>query len=176
MNNGVTLWMTGLSGAGKTTLALALEQRLRIAGYLVERLDGDTIREGLSRDLGFSKEDRQRNIERVTFVAKLLSRNGVITLVSLISPYQEMRELARKEISNFVEIYVKCPLNVCVERDVKGLYKKALVGEIAYFTGVSDPYEPPINPELTIETAKYGVKECVDQILYYLESGGYIKY
>ena len=140
----------------------------------VERLDGDVVRRTLSRDLGFSREDREENIRRVAFVAKLLTRNGVAVLTSFVSPYRKMREEARKEIGDFVEVYVKCPLEVCMQRDVKGMYKKALVGEIKNFTGISDPYEEPLNPEIVVETDKEGVEACVNKILRKLEELGYL--
>jgi adenylyl-sulfate kinase len=167
---GYTLWMTGFSGAGKTTIALELERRLKEMGVRFERLDGDTVREGLTRDLGFSKEDRDKNIERVTFVAKLLSRNGVGVIASFISPYREAREKVRGETTNFIEVFVNAPINVCIERDVKGLYKKALAGELPNFTGIDDPYEEPINPEITVNTATETVDDSVNAILAYLES------
>ena len=166
---GFTLWLTGLSGAGKTTIAVALEQKLRERGLRIERLDGDTVREGLTRDLGFSKEDRDKNIERVTFVAKLLSRNGVGVIASFISPYQAARDKVRQETTNFIEGYVATPLSVCAERDVKGMYKKAFAGEIKEFTGVSDPYEAPVDPELTINTHEQTLDESVAQVIAYLE-------
>ena len=143
---GFTLWFTGLSGSGKTALAKKLAPVLRERGLKVERLDGDIVRQSLTKDLGFSAEDRDTNIERVTFVAKLLTRNGVAVLASFISPYIVRRAKSRAEIGHFVECYVECPLETLVERDVKGLYKKALAGEIKNFTGVSDPYEAPRNP------------------------------
>ncbi len=171
---GFTLWFTGLSGSGKTTLAMAVEEELRRRGLKVERLDGDIVRQGLTRDLGFSKEDRDKNIERVTFVAKLLTRNGVAVLCSFISPYIERRNQSRAEISNFVECYTECPLETLVERDVKGLYKKALAGEIANFTGVSDPYEPPPNPEICVNTAEQSIQENTQIILNRLIELGYV--
>ncbi|MBL7198518.1 MAG: adenylyl-sulfate kinase [Anaerolineae bacterium] len=171
---GFTLWFTGLSGSGKTTLAKELEPKLRQRGLRVERLDGDIVRESLTRDLGFSKEDRDKNIERVTFVAKLLTRNGVATLCSFISPYIERRDKSRQEIGNFVECYVECPLQVLIERDVKGLYEKALAGDIQNFTGVSDPYEPPPNAEIIVNSATQTVEESVEVILQRLEGLGYL--
>jgi adenylyl-sulfate kinase len=171
---GFTLWFTGLSGSGKTTLAKAVEGELRQRGLKVERLDGDIVRQSLTRDLGFSKEDRDQNIERVTFVAKLLTRNGVATLCSFISPYVDRRNKSREEIGSFVECYVECPLEVLVERDVKGLYKKALAGEIENFTGVSDPYEPPPNAEIVVNSAEQTVEESTVIILQRLEELGYI--
>jgi len=173
-NEGFTLWMTGLSGAGKTTIAVALEKILRDRGVRFERLDGDTVREGLTRDLGFSKEDRDKNIERVTFVAKLLSRNGVGVVASFISPYREARDKVRKETTNFIEVYVNASVDVCASRDVKGLYAKALRGEIPNFTGVSDPYEAPINAEIVVNTANETLDQSVGIILTYLEQRGLI--
>jgi adenylylsulfate kinase len=167
---GFTLWLTGLSGAGKTTIALELEQQLRERGLLVERLDGDTVREGLTRDLGFSKADRDKNIERVSFVAKLLSRNGVGVIASFISPYREARQNVRENTTNFVEVYVNAPLDVCASRDVKGLYAKAFAGELKEFTGVSDPYEAPESPEIEVQTDKETPQESVAKIIDYLES------
>ena len=174
LKKGFTLWFTGLSGSGKTTLAKALEPVLRERGLQVERLDGDIVRQSLTRDLGFSKEDRNKNIERVTFVAKLLTRNGVAVLCSFISPYIARRDKTRQEIGNFVECYVECPLETLVERDVKGLYKKALAGEIQNFTGVSDPYEAPPNPEITVNSATQTIDESLAIILQRLEELGYI--
>ena len=171
---GFTLWFTGLSGSGKTTLAKALVPRLRERGLKVERLDGDIVRQSLTRDLGFSKEDRNKNIERVTFVAKLLTRNGVATICSFISPYIARRDQSRAEIGSFVECYVECPLEALIDRDVKGLYKKALAGEIQNFTGISDPYEPPPNPEITVNSGTQTIEESTDIILKRLEELCYL--
>lgn len=168
------MWFTGLSGAGKTTLALALEKDFRQRGVRVERLDGDTVRQSLTRDLGFSKEDRDKNIERVTFVAKLLSRNNVVVLASFISPYLETREYVRQETTNFIEVFVDAPLEVCAERDVKGMYAKAFRGEIPNFTGVSDPYEAPQNPDIHVQTHLETVEESTKKILTWLEGRGLI--
>lgn len=164
-NKGFTLWFTGLSGSGKSTLANILVERLRSWGWRVELLDGDELRTNLTKDLGFSKEDRDTNITRISYVTKLLSRNGVVAITAAISPYREARNRARSEIENFVEIYVDCPLEVCVERDVKGLYAKAISGEIPHFTGVSDPYEPPLKPEISVRSHEQAPDECVDLIL-----------
>ncbi|MDY7041617.1 MAG: adenylyl-sulfate kinase [Chloroflexota bacterium] len=172
---GFTLWFTGLSGSGKTTLAKAVEQELRNRGLKVERLDGDIVRRSLTRDLGFSKEDRDKNIERVTFVAKLLTRNDVATLCSFISPYRAVRARSRAEIGNFVEVYCECSLEKCIERDVKGLYNKAINGEIENFTGISDPYEPPENPEIVVHTDRETVDESTAIILRRLAGLGYIE-
>ncbi len=171
---GFVLWFTGLSGAGKTTLGMALESELKQRGIRVERLDGDTVRQSLTRDLGFSKEDRDRNIERVTFVAKLLSRNSVAVLSSFISPYAETRDYVRNETCNFIEVFVDAPLEVCAERDVKGLYAKAFAGEIPNFTGVSDPYEAPVNPDIHIQTHMETVEESVANVITWLEENAYI--
>ncbi len=171
---GVTVWFTGLSGSGKTALAVRLEEELRRRGLKVERLDGDIVRQGLTRDLGFSKEDRDKNIERVTFVAKLLTRNGVAVLCSFISPYRAVRAKSRQEIGNFVEVYCYAPLETLIERDVKGLYKKAIAGEIENFTGISDPYEPPENPEVTIDSSRETIEESLAKVLRKLEELGYV--
>ncbi|MBI2903132.1 MAG: adenylyl-sulfate kinase [Candidatus Methylomirabilis oxyfera] len=154
MKSGFTVWFTGLSCAGKSTIAQAVARMLRERGLQVEVLDGDVVRENLSRGLGFSKADRDENIRRIAFVSKLLTRNGVATLVAAISPYRAAREAARREIGRFVEVYVHCPIEVCMGRDTKGLYRRAVAGEISAFTGISDPYEPPPSPELTLHTDK----------------------
>lgn len=171
---GFVLWFTGLSGAGKTTLARLIEQDLRTRGVRVERLDGDVVRQSLTSDLGFSKEDRDKNIQRVTFVAKLLSRNGVGVLASFISPYRATRDWVRSEVTNFIEVFVDCPLEECIRRDVKGLYTKALTGEIPEFTGVSDPYELPSNPEITLNTGDESVEQSFAEVMSYLEEKGYV--
>jgi adenylyl-sulfate kinase len=170
---GVTIWMTGMSGAGKTALAVPLEAELRNRGLRVERLDGDIVRESLTRDLGFTKEDRDKNIERVTFVAKLLTRNDVAVICSFISPYRAVRAKVAEEVGSFVEVYCYAPLETLVERDVKGLYKKALAGEIKNFTGVSDPYEEPEHPDVTIDSSTETVEESLAKILAKLEDLGY---
>lgn len=167
---GFTLWLTGLSGAGKTTIALALEKELKARGARIERLDGDVVRESLTRDLGFSHEDRDKNIERVGFVAKLLARNGVGVIAAFISPYRAARNKLRAEIVNFIEVYIAASLETCIARDVKGLYLKAMAGEIPQFTGVSDPYEAPEAPELIIHTDQESVEESVAHIMRYLET------
>ncbi len=177
-DRGAVIWFTGLSGAGKSTLSEALEPRLRAEGKKVESLDGDVVRTHLSKGLGFSREDRDTNIARIAFVAHLLQRNGVFVLVSAISPYRNTRDDARKLISDFVEIHVAPPLEECIKRDVKGLYKKAIAGEIKQFTGISDPYEPPLQPELVLDTSALSVDEGVSRILgklrelSFLESNG----
>ena len=173
-NVGFTIWFTGLSGAGKSTLAEIIKQRLREREHNVEVLDGDEVRTHLSKGLGFSKEDRDTNIKRIAFVAKLLTRNGVATISAAIAPYREAREWARQEISHFVEVYVKCPLEVCRQRDVKGLYKLVDEGKIKNFTGVDDPYEEPENPEVVVETDKESTEESVQKIFAKLEELGYL--
>jgi adenylyl-sulfate kinase len=170
---GVTVWFTGMSGSGKTALAIPLAEELGRRGLRVERLDGDIVRQSLTRDLGFTKEDRDKNIERVTFVAKLLTRNGVAVLCSFISPYRAVRARVKEEVGNFVEVYCYAPLEALIERDVKGLYEKALAGEIKNFTGVSDPYEPPRNPDVMIDSSTETVEESLAKILRRLEELGY---
>jgi adenylyl-sulfate kinase len=163
-----------MSGAGKTTLATAVEEILRDRGLKVELLDGDVVRTNLSKGLGFSKEDRDTNIKRIGFVCKLLTRNGVVAIGSAISPYREVRDFIRQDIGRFVEVYCKCPMEVLIERDVKGLYKKALAGEIENFTGVSDPYEEPLNAEVVVSTDTETRQESVGKILARLEVLNYI--
>ena len=175
VNTGFTIWFTGLSGAGKSTLSEIIEERLRAHGRNVEVLDGDIVRTHLSKGLGFSREDRDTNIKRIAFVCGLLTRNGVICISAAIAPYAEAREWARKEIGNFVEIYVKCPIEVCRQRDVKGLYKLVDEGKIKGFTGVDDPYEEPEHPELVIETDKETVEESVSRIFAKLTELGYLE-
>ncbi|MGQ9627457.1 MAG: adenylyl-sulfate kinase [Anaerolineae bacterium] len=174
MEQGFTLWFTGLSGSGKTTVSHLVELELRKRGLKVEVLDGDVVRQNLSKGLGFSKEDRDTNIRRIGFVCKLLSRNGVVAIAAAISPYRAIRDEVRAEIGRFVEVYVKCPVEVCMTRDVKGLYRKALSGEVENFTGVSDPYEEPLNPEVVVETDKETPQESAAKILAVLEEMGYI--
>jgi adenylyl-sulfate kinase len=171
---GFTLWFTGMSGAGKTTLAIAVEEILRDRGLKVELLDGDVVRTNLSKGLGFSKEDRDTNIKRIGFVCKLLTRNGVMAIGSAISPYREVRDFIRQDIGHFVEVYCKCPMEVLIERDVKGLYKKALAGEIENFTGISDPYEEPLNAEVVVNTDTETHQESVGKILARLEELNFI--
>lgn len=167
---GFVVWMTGLSGAGKTTIAHVLVDELKARGLKVERLDGDVVRQSLTRDLGFSKEDRDKNIERVTFVAKLLSRNGVACVCSFISPYQAVRDMVRAETTNFVEVFVDAPLDVVIQRDVKGMYQKAIAGEIENFTGISDPFEAPAQPDVHVRTDQQSIDESAQTILDYLEA------
>jgi adenylyl-sulfate kinase len=173
-HKGFTLWFTGLSGAGKTTLARAVEAVLRERGMKVELLDGDIVRQNLSKGLGFSKEDRDTNIKRIGFVCKLLTRNGVVAIASAISPYREVRDFVRQDIGSFVEVYVKCPLETLMQRDVKGLYKKALTGEIANFTGVSDPYEEPINADVVVDTSLETPEQSLAKIMAKLEERRYV--
>lgn len=161
----MTIWLTGLSSAGKTTISRALSQRLRALGYKVEALDGDEIRQVIGQDLGFSRQDRDRNIRRLAFVATLLADHGVVVIVSAISPYRSTRDEARASIGEFIEVYVNAPLEVCEMRDVKGLYRKARAGEIRGFTGIDDPYEPPLSPEVEFRTDVETIEECVEKIL-----------
>jgi adenylyl-sulfate kinase len=173
-HKGVTLWFTGLPCSGKSAVADRVAEILKERGYHVERLDGDIVRQDLTRDLGFSKADRDENIRRVTFVSKLLTRNGVIVLTSFISPYIEVRDRARREIGSFVEVYTKCALDVCIQRDVKGMYKKAIAGQIKEFTGISDPYEEPVHPELLLETDQETLEESTVRVLDLLKTRGYL--
>jgi adenylylsulfate kinase len=170
---GVTLWFTGLPCSGKSTIADAVATELQQMGLKVERLDADIIRKHLWKELGYSKEDRDENIRRATFLAKLLTRNGIAVLTSFISPYKELRDYARREIGDFMEIYVKCPVEVCIQRDTRGMYKKALAGEILNFTGVSDPYEEPLNPEILIESDKETLGESIAKVIDGLKKLGY---
>lgn len=174
-NTGFTIWFTGLSGSGKSTLSEVIEHRLRARGRNIEVLDGDIVRTHLSKGLGFSREDRDTNIKRIGFVCGLLTRNGVICISAAIAPYREAREWARKEIGNFVEVYVKCPIEVCRQRDVKGLYKLVDEGKLKGFTGVDDPYEEPLHPELIVETDRETVEESVTRIFAKLEELGYLE-
>lgn len=176
MQEGFTLWFTGWSGAGKTTLAIEIEKALYERGVPhVQRLDGDIVRQDLTRDLGFSKEDRNENIRRVTFVAELLSRNGVATLVSFISPYREARDHARARCRNFIEVYMKCSPAVLIERDVKGYYQKARENQLKNFTGIDDPYEEPLTPEIVIDSGQMTVAEARDLIVAYLQDHNLIR-
>jgi adenylylsulfate kinase len=173
---GFTLWFTGLSGAGKTTIAEIVEKELRARHGKIEVLDGDIVRTNLSKGLGFSRDDRDTNILRIGFVADLLTRNGVGVIVSAISPFKEVRDQVRRNVGEgFIEIFVDAPLEVCAERDVKGLYKKAFAGEIEQFTGVSDPYEPPSAPELHIKTDEEEPHESSMRVLLKLEELGYLR-
>jgi adenylyl-sulfate kinase len=169
-SKGLTLWFTGLSSAGKSTLGRAVYERLLSLGYRVELLDGDEVRQRLSKGLGFTKEDRDENIRRIGYVAELLTRNGVITLVSAISPYRAVREEVRQRIGDFMEIYVNAPLDICEQRDVKGLYRKARAGEIHAFTGIDDPYEAPLSPDIECHTDHETLEESVEKVLRQIES------
>jgi len=174
-DKGFVLWFTGLSGAGKSTLARMIEPELRKRGCKVEILDGDEVRTNLSKGLGFSKEDRDTNIRRIGYVANLLARNGVVAITAAISPYAEVRAQVREMCSGrFVEVYARCDIEVLTQRDVKGLYKKALAGEIKNFTGISDPYEAPENPEVVVDSATQTPEESLRTILDYLENAGLI--
>ena len=174
MQKGFTIWFTGLPCSGKTTISELVAQEIRNRGRNVEILDGDVVRTNLSKGLSFSKEDRDTNIRRIGFVCQLLTRNGVANIAAFVSPYREVRDHNRREIGNFIEVYAKCPVEVCVERDVKGMYKKALAGEIKEFTGVSDPYEEPPNPEVTLETDRETSQESAQKVIDNLEELGYL--
>ncbi len=178
MQKGFTLWFTGLSGAGKSTLSVPVAERLESAGLRVEVLDGDEVRTHLSKGLGFSKEDRDTNIRRIGFVAELLAKNGVVAITAAISPYREVRDEVRGKVTRhgagFCEVYVSCPIDVLAERDVKGLYKKAIAGELENFTGVSDPYEPPTHPDVTIDSSKEAVHGSVEKIIAQLKRIKYV--
>jgi adenylylsulfate kinase len=173
--NGFTIWFTGLSGSGKSTLAEIIERRLKVHGRNVEILDGDIVRTHLSKGLGFSREDRDTNIKRIAFVAGLLTRNGVVCISAAIAPYREAREWARREVEGFVEVYVKCPIEICRQRDVKGLYKLVDEGKIKNFTGVDDPYEEPDHPEVVVETDNETPTESVTRIFTKLLELGYLE-
>jgi len=168
-DNGFVIWLTGLSGAGKTTLAQALSTRLTALGKRVETLDGDEVRENLSRGLGFSQQDRETNIRRIGFVARLLARNGVVVLGAAISPYRQSRGDVRRSIESeglrFLEVFVRCPIETLIDRDVKGLYAKALSGEVKQFTGISDPYEEPLLSEIIVDTSEESIEESTAKIL-----------
>jgi adenylyl-sulfate kinase len=174
MNTGCTLWFTGMSGSGKSTLSAMVAARLREMGARVEVIDGDIVRTQLCQGLGFSKDDRTENIRRIGFVCELLSRHGVIAIAAAISPYRACRDELRTRIENFIEIHMQCPVEVLVARDVKGLYKKALAGEIPHFTGISDPYEAPLNPEVSLDSSKDSPEESVAAILRVMETRGII--
>lgn len=172
---GVTLWFTGLPCSGKSAVADRVAERLKDRGYRVERLDGDVVRRSLTRDLGFSREDRDENIRRVAFVAKLLTRNDVFVLTSFVSPYRDVRARSRQEIGRFLEVYTKCSLEECMRRDIKGMYKKAMEGKIKEFTGVSDPYEEPVDPEILLETDKETLEESAAKVLAKMRDLGYLE-
>jgi len=171
---GFTVWFTGLPSSGKTTLGRMLEKELKERGFSVEVLDGDEVRERLSKGLGFSKEDRDENIWRIAYVARLITNSGGVAITCAISPYRDLREKARMEIGRFIEVYVRCPVEECIRRDVKGLYKKALSGEIKNFTGISDPYEEPLNPETIVGTHRETPEESLNKIISGLTNLGYL--
>lgn len=173
-DRGFVIWLTGLPASGKTTIARILEEKLRSIGRRVEALDGDEVRRWLSTDAGFSREDRERHLRRVAYVAHLLARNGVTVIAAFVSPYRSTRDSARQVIGDFIEVYVRCPLEICMQRDPKGLYKRALRGEIKEMTGIQDPYEEPPNPEVTVDTDKSTPQECAQAILDKIEELGYI--
>ena len=172
VDNGFVLWLTGLSGAGKSTIANALAPSLAERGHRVEVLDGDEVRTNLCQELGFSREDRDTNIARIGYVAGKLAKHGVAVVVAAISPYRQARDEVRSGVERFVEVHVAAPVSTCAERDVKGLYAKALAGEIKNFTGVSDPYEAPVSPEITLHTERETVEESVEAVLAWLEAEG----
>jgi adenylyl-sulfate kinase len=174
MHKGFALWFTGLSGSGKSTLSERIYQRLVASGAKVELLDGDEVRTHLSKGLGFSKEDRDTNVRRIGFVAELLAKHGVIAITAAISPYIETRAAVRERIENFVEIFMDCPIAVLAERDVKGLYKKALAGEIPHFTGVSDPYEPPVSPDVRVDSSTEDIAVSEERVWALLKDRGLI--
>jgi adenylyl-sulfate kinase len=170
--SGLTIWFTGLSGAGKSTIGQRVAVELRDRGHRVEVLDGDEVRQTLSAGLGFTKEDRDINIRRIGFVAELLTRNGVVAITAAISPYKDTRAEVRQRIGRFVEVYVSCSIDVLSERDVKGLYKRALAGEIAHFTGVSDPYEAPDEPDVIVDSGTQTIEESVALVIAAIEASG----
>jgi len=174
MRPGATVWLTGLSGAGKSTVCALVCEELERRGRRVEWLDGDALRRVLTADLGFSERDRMINIQRTVYVCRLLNRHGVIVLASLITPYRHMRDYCREQLDVYYEVYVKCELAVCIKRDVKGLYAKALAGEIPAFTGVSDRFEEPVRPELVLETQRETVRQSADKVLELLAQNGYL--
>ncbi len=175
MIEGFTIWFTGLPCSGKTTISQLLASHLRSLEYRVEVLDGDEVRRHLSHELGFSRHDRDLNIRRIGYLCHLLSRNGVVAIAAAISPYRDTREAVRMQIGRFVEVYVKCPLEVCVARDVKGMYRRALAGEVLNFTGVSDPYEAPTRPDVILETDKLSPGESIAVLAGRLAALGYLR-
>ncbi|MGD0299035.1 MAG: adenylyl-sulfate kinase [Bryobacteraceae bacterium] len=168
--SGLTVWFTGLSSSGKTTISQAVQEKLLHAGHKVEWLDGDAVRQHISKGLGYSKEDRDENIRRIGYVAELLTRNGVIVLVSAISPYRAVRDEMRARIGKFLEVYVEAPLEVCQQRDINGVYRRALAGEIHHVTGMDDPYEPPLSPDVVCHTARETREESVAKVMDRVES------
>lgn len=175
-NKGFVLWFTGLSGAGKSTLADKVYKELKINGTKIERLDGDVVRENLTKELGFSREDRDENIRRIGFVANLLAKNGVAVIASFISPYSEQRQELRKGVEGYIEVFVNTPLEVCEQRDPKGLYKKARSGKIPFFTGISDPYEEPRRPHIEVRTDHQTPEECTQKIIDYLKENKFVEF
>jgi adenylyl-sulfate kinase len=173
--DGFTVWLTGLSGAGKTTISQRVADALRERGLTVEVLDGDVVRTNICKGLGFSKADRDENVRRVGWVCHYLSANGRVAVAAFISPYREVRDELRQRIGRFVEVYVECPLETLLERDVKGLYKQALAGQISNFTGVNDPYEPPLEPDVTVHTDRETPEESTARVIVALEQGGYLR-
>jgi adenylylsulfate kinase len=173
-SKGVTIWFTGLSGSGKTTISKGVERELRLRNCLVEVLDGDVVRTHLSKGLGFNKEDRDTNVRRIGFVANLLSRNGIVAITAAISPYRTARNEVRMMTESFIEVYVKAPLEVCEARDVKGLYAMARAGEIKGFTGIDDPYEEPLDPEIVCNTAQETIEESITKVIAELEQLNYV--
>lgn len=171
---GATIWLTGLPSSGKSTLAHALSRELKALGVAVEILDGDVVRTHLSKGLSFSREDRDLNVKRIGFVGHLLTKHGVFTIVAAVSPYREARDWCRRQIGNFVEVFVETPVAVCEERDVKGLYKKARAGEIQGFTGVDDEYEEPLHPEVVVQTERQTAEQSANKILSKLKELGYL--
>ena len=174
MKSGSVIWFTGLPCSGKSTLSCLLHESFNAQGMASEVFDGDIVRQRLTKGLGFSKEDRMENVRRTAFVANLLARHGVLAIVAMILPYQESRDEIRKEVENYLEVFVDCPLEVCESRDVKGMYRKARVGEIKHFTGVSDPYEVPINPDLILKTSEESQADSLSRVLKFLAENGYV--
>ena len=178
LDKAFVVWFTGLPASGKTTIAKGVAERLRNLGYRVELLDGDWVRKTINPDAGFTFEERRRHLLRVAWIARLLARNGVITLCSFVSPYRSVRAEVRRIVEEevpFIEVYVECSLEECIRRDPKGLYKKALRGEIKHFTGISDPYEPPEHPDIVVNTETMSVEECVEKVLQYLNEHGLLR-
>jgi adenylylsulfate kinase len=172
---GFTLWFTGLPCAGKTTLAAEVGLELKRRGCRVEVLDADALRTTVCRGLGFDRKDRDENVARIGWICSMLSRHGVVSVAAVVSPYADAREQLRKTIPGFVEIYVKTPLSVCIERDVKGMYAKAMAGKLSHFTGIDDPYEEPLHPDIVIETERSSVSECVRSIVEWLEQADLLR-
>jgi adenylylsulfate kinase len=173
-SKGVTIWFTGLPCSGKTTVADRVADLLRSRGYPVERLDGDVVRRSLTKDLGFSRQDREENLRRITELARQLTESGKIVLATFVSPYRDRRDKTRAAIPAFFEVYARCPLEVCIQRDVKGMYKQALAGKLKGFTGVDDPYEEPLHPDLIIDTGRETVEESTQKVLAFLTQKGYL--